>query len=438
VSIREERGLRTGDVVELEVEKGVYRGLGLARHQGQVVFVPRGLPGDRMRARVQSVASGYVRAEVEQMLASGEGHRASPCAFFPACGGCAYQHADYPVQLRVKEQVLRESLARAGVAWEGEVPVAGSPEVGWRTRASFHFDEGPEGWRLGLYAEASHRVVDLPQCLQVSDAMNRAQRALRGGLAEQPRWARRVRGVELAESGDGQGLVAALETEMSPDEAVGLASLADSVPWLTGLGAVAGPGRHRRFHLLRGEPYVETEVRGHRLRAHVGSFFQGNRFLLGGLVASVVDLTPRGGRVLDLCAGVGLFAVALAEGAEAVVGIELNPMAVDDARHNAQRAALPHVRFHQGDAAQGLTASRVTPDERIILDPPRTGAGPELVWAIAARRPAAVVYVSCDPPTLGRDLRAFAGEGYVPDAVRAFDLFPDTFHLETVVRLVPR
>jgi 23S rRNA (uracil1939-C5)-methyltransferase len=438
VSVREERGLRAGDVADVEVEKCVYRGLGLARHEGQVVFVPRGLPGDRMRARVQSVASGYVRAEMEQMLASGPGHRVSPCPSFPACGGCAYQHADDTVQLTIKEQVLRESLSRAGIVWDGEIPVAGSPERGWRTRASFHLADGPEGWRLGLFAEASHRVVDLPECLQISDAMNRTQRALRAALAEHPHWARRVRGVELAESADGKALVAALETDMTAAEAVAVSPLADAAPWLTGFGAVAGPGRHRRFHLLGGEPYVETDVRGRRLRSHVGSFFQANRFLLGDLVACVVELMPPGGRMLDLCAGVGLFALAVAEGAESVVGIELNPTAVDDARHNAQQAGLPQVRFHRGDAAQGLTSARVTPDERIILDPPRTGAGPELVWAIASRKPAAVVYVSCDPPTLGRDLRAFAGEGYVPDAIRAFDLFPDTFHVETVVRLVRR
>jgi 23S rRNA (uracil1939-C5)-methyltransferase len=437
VNSRDERGLRAGSVVEVVVEKGVYRGLGLARHEGQVVFVPRGLPGDRVRARVHSHTSGYVRAEAEELLAPGPGRRASPCPFFPACGGCSYQHLDYHAQLALKEQVLRESLSRAGAAWEGEIPLAGSPERGWRTRASFHLAEGPEGWRLGLYAEGTHRVVDLPYCLQVSEAMNRTQRGLLAALVERPHWVRRVREVDLAESGDGRRLVAALETAMAPAEAVSLASLADAVPWLTGFGVVAGHDRQRRFHLLRGEPYVENEAGGRRLRSHIGSFFQGNRFRLGDLVAAVVDLTPRGGTALDLYAGVGLFALALAEGADSVVGVELNLTAVNDARYNAEVGGLRNVRFHQRDALEGLSSVRVTPGERVILDPPRTGAGADLVRAIASRRPAAIVYVSCDPPTLGRDLKTFAGEGYVPDAVRAFDLFPDTFHLETVARLVP-
>jgi 23S rRNA (uracil1939-C5)-methyltransferase len=438
VTPRDGRGLRAGDVIEAAVEKGVYRGLGLARHEGQVVFIPGGLPGDRVRARVQSATSGYVKAEVEERLVPGPARRPSPCRFFPPCGGCAYQELDYPAQLALKEAILRESLSRAGVAWDGEIPMTGSPEQAWRTRASFHLAEGAEGWRLGLYVEGTHRVVDLPQCLQVSDAMNRTQRALLASLSEQPRWARRVRDVDLAESGDGTLLVAALGTGMAAAEAVSLAPLADAVPWLSGFGVVAGDGRHRRFHLLRGEPYVEHEVRGRRLRAHIGSFFQGNRFLLEGLVATVAELTPRGGTVLDLYAGVGLFALALAQGADAVAGVELNPVAVEDARHNAERAGLLHVRFLPGDAYDGLASWRVTPGERIVLDPPRTGAGADLVQAIAGRRPAAVVYVSCDPPTLGRDLKAFAAEGYSPDAMRALDLFPDTFHLETVVRLVPR
>ncbi|PYQ12654.1 MAG: hypothetical protein DMF80_17015 [Acidobacteria bacterium] len=435
---RDGRGLRAGDAVEVVVEKGVYRGLGLARHEGQVVFVPRALPGDRVRARVQSLTSGYARAEVEELLAPGPGRRTSPCPFFPPCGGCAYQHLDYAGQLTLKEQVLRESLARAGAPWEGDIPITGSPEQGWRTRASFHLASRPDGLRLGLYAEGSHRVVDLPRCLQVSEAMNGTQRALAAALAKRPDWARKVRGVELAESADGSRQVAALETEMDPAAAVALALLADAAPALTGFGVVAGQDRRRRFHLLRGEPYVEAEVRGRPLRSHIGSFFQGNRFLLESLATAVVDLTPRGGTVLDLYAGVGLFALALAEGADSVAGVELNPTAVEDARHNAERAGLGRVRFHQGEARQALLSSRPAPDERVILDPPRTGAGADVVQAIAARRPSVVVYVACDPPTLGRDLKTFAAAGYVPDAVRAFDLFPDTFHLETVVRLLSR
>lgn len=430
-------GLRPGERIEVAVEKGVYRGLGLARREGQVVFVPRGLPGDRLRVRVESVAPGYVRAGIEAVLEPGPGRRASPCPYVPRCGGCAYQELGYAEQLKLKEQVLRESLARAGVAWEGEVPVHGSPEEGWRMRSSFHLEEGEAGFRLGLREEGSHRVLDLGRCLQLSEAMNRALRALLAGLEKRAHLARRIRDVDVAESLDGQRLVACLESDLPQREAVGLASLADEVPWLTGLGIVVGQERRRRYVPLRGDPHVDATVLGIRLRSHVRSFFQANRFLVEPLAREVVGQVPPGGAVLDLYAGVGLFALPLAARAERVLGAETNPAAVEDATANARHAGLANVRMERGDVLERLTSWRVTPGERIVLDPPRTGAGPTVVEAIAARRPESVTYVSCDPPTLGRDLKAFAALHYRAISLAAFDLFPDTFHLEAVVRLLP-
>jgi tRNA/tmRNA/rRNA uracil-C5-methylase (TrmA/RlmC/RlmD family) len=429
--------VQPGDAIEVTVEKAVYRGLGLARHDGQVVFVPRGRPGDRLRVRVESVTPGYARAVTESVLAEGPAHRSPPCPLFTQCGGCAYQHVDYAAQLRLKEDILRESLTRAGVGWDRPIPLAASPEEGWRTRAAFHLQQAGGAWRLGLHAEGTHRVVDLERCLQVSPAMNRTQRALASALAEQPHWARRVAAIDLAEAGDGRQLVAALETEMAAGEAPALAALADATPWLTGLGAVAGPGKRRRYLPLRGEPYVETAVLGVRLRAHVRSFFQANRFLVEELARAVVEATPPGGPVLDLYAGVGLFAIALAGRAPSVRGVEIDPLAVEDAVHNAARAGAAHVRIETGDVRQGLASWRRQPGERVILDPPRTGAGAEVVRAVAGRKPETVVYVSCDPPTLGRDLRVFAAEGYRLDRLAGFDMFPDTHHLEAVAVLVP-
>jgi len=430
--------LKAGDVVELDIEKAVYRGLGLARHEGQVVFVPRAIPGDRVRARIESVTPGYVRALPEAVMRGAALRRASPCPLFTRCGGCAYQDVSYAEQLRLKEAILRESLSRAGVRWEGEIPLRASPEEGWRTRATLHLEEAQGALRLGLHEEGSHRVVDVEACLQLSPAMNRAARALRAALDERRSDARRIHDVELVESPDGAKLVICLETDLAVPQAVGLAPLADAVPGLTGLGAMAADGRGRRFLSLRGDPHVEAQVRGLRLRSHVRSFFQGHRFLLEDLVGEVVGLTPRGGAVLDLYAGVGLFALALAGQADEVLGAELDPFAVEDARANIEANQKTNVRVRQGDVQEALASWPATPGERIVLDPPRTGAGGPVVKAVAARRPEAVVYVSCDPPTLGRDLAAFAKHGYEPDTIRAFDLFPDTFHLEAIVRLTPR
>lgn len=427
-----------GDRLDLTIEKGVYRGLGMARHEGQVVFVPRGLPGDRVRARVETAERGYLRGVVETLREPGPDRRPAPCPHAARCGGCAYQELGYAAQLVLKERILRESLERAGVRWPEPIAVHGSPEEGWRMRCSFHLEEARDGrFRLGLHEEASHRVVDLDRCPQLSDAMNLALRGLLAGLEERPHLARRVRGVDVVESLDGRRLVACLDSTLPPSDAVGVAPVAERAPGLTGFGVMAGDEGRRRYLPLEGDPRVDAQVVGLRFRSHVRSFFQANRFLVEPLVRAVVDLVPAGGTVLDLYAGVGLFALPLAQRAAAVHGVELNPTAVEDAAGNTRAAGVENVRVRQGDVRAGLAGWRVETDERIVLDPPRTGAGPDVVGAIAARRPATVVYVSCDPPTLGRDLKAFAGSGYRLASLTAFDLFPDTFHVEAVAQLLP-
>jgi 23S rRNA (uracil1939-C5)-methyltransferase len=427
---------RVGDVLEVTVEKGVYRGQGLARHEGQVVLVPRALPGDRLRVRVSSTARGFLQATREQLLTPGPSRRPSPCAYVPLCGGCAYQELDYAAQLRLKEAILRESLQRAGAVWDGEIPLAASPEEGWRTRASLHFETRMGALLLGFREEGSRRVVEVESCLQLSPALNRAALAVRDALRSRPDLWPRVAGLDIAEGGDGQTLVAAIETGLSPKDAQRLGSVLADAPWLTGGGAMIGASDHRRYVSLRGTPYVRTTVLGQTLRSHLRSFFQANRFLVEPLVRAVTNAVPPGGTVLDLYAGVGLFAIAFAARGDAVRGVELNPLAVEDAATNLETAGLS-ARVDVGDVKEALASWSGGDHEHVVLDPPRTGAGPEVVRAVAARRPETVVYVSCDPPTLGRDLVTFREAGYRPAAVEAFDLFPNTFHLETVVRLLP-
>jgi len=310
------------------------------------------------------------------------------------------------VQLRVKESVLRESLGRAGAPWEGPVEVHASPERGWRMRASLHFSIGANGLELGLRQEGTRRVVDVLACLQLSERMNRAARAFRAALAETPALGPRLRGLDLLESPDGGALLASLETTLAPREAPPLVSLATRVPGLDGFGVATGP----RLQWLYGTPFVEASVLGVVLRARTRSFFQANRFLLEPLARTVVDLVPAGdGRVVDLYAGVGLFALPLAaRGEPHVLAVEWSSSAAEDARWAAHRNGLEGVRVVTGDVARALAEAGPGAEERIVLDPPRAGAGPEVVALVADRAPSSIVYVSCDPPTLGRDLAAFA------------------------------
>ncbi len=426
--------LGRGELVELVIEKGVYRGRGLGRLGGRIVFVPRAHPGDRVRARVREVHAGWAEAELVEVLAAAPARRAAPCPHASLCGGCAYQELDPAEQLRVKESVLRESLARAGVPHDGDIAIHASPEQGWRMRAGLHFEVARNGsLLLGLRQEGSRRVVDVRSCLQLSSRMNEAARALRAALAGRTALVRQLRGLDLLESPEGDALVASLETTLRPHDARGLVELGRDSPLLTGLGVRCG----ERLLWLHGAPHVEARVLGLTLRTHVQSFFQGNRYLLETLAREVCDLVPReGGPILDLYSGVGLFALPLAARDQGdVIAVELGRRAADDARANAERAGLARVRVVTEDVARALSALPRAPGERILLDPPRTGAGPEVVDLLVDREPSSIVYVSCDPPTLGRDLARLAASGYRADRMALFDLFPDTFHMETVVRL---
>jgi hypothetical protein len=277
--------------------------------------------------------------------------------------------------------------------------------------------------------------VDIEACLQLSDGMNRTLREVHASLARRPETWSRLRGIDVLESPDEHVRVAALATTLAPPDAPGLAFVGREVPGLAGFGVDTGRGR---LQWLAGAPRVEATVQSLPMRVHVRSFFQANRFLYEPLAQAVLDLLPEGGRALDLYAGVGLFAVPLAsrDGGE-VLAVERAPSAADDARANARRHRLDGLRVLRRDVRDALASTRPEPGERVVIDPPRTGLERDVVELVAARRPKAVVYVSCDPPTLGRDLARFGALGLRPDTVQVFDLFPDTFHLETVVRLLP-
>lgn len=341
--------LRVGQTVEADVVKAVYRGRGLARVGGRVVFVPRAHAGDRVRARVREVRPGWAEAVLEEVLTPAPGRRPSPCPYVPRCGGCAYQDLEYEDQLRAKEGILRESLARAGAPWEGPIVVHPSPELGWRLRASLHFASDGEQLRLGLRQEGTRRVVDVERCLQLSEGMNESLVGLRRALDGLGRRARKLEGVDLLESPEGRARVAAVSTALGAHQAPDLARAARAVPGLTGFGVVAG----RRLHWLHGSPFVEIPVLSLALRVHVGSFFQANRYLVEPLARTVVELLSGPGRVLDLYAGVGLFALPLAarDGGE-VVAVERASRAARDATANVRRHRLGGVRVVQQDVGR--------------------------------------------------------------------------------------
>lgn len=424
--------MKAGDRLSLQVEKGVYRGRGLARSGGRVVFLAGALPGDRVRARVDKVKRDFAEAVVEAVEEPGPARREPPCAHAGRCGGCAYQPLGYEAQLALKRDVLTESLSRARVPLDGvELAVTGSPEQGWRWRARLHVEW--EGARpvLGFREEGGHALVDIERCPQLTPGLAQLADDLRRALAQDAAGLRVVEELRLGEGGDGASRAAVLNVHRALDPQSG-ARLAARVPATTGLGW-QGAGAGAPFVRVAGEPYLFTPRPRGLLRSHVLSFFQGNRALLDVLEEKALAPLAGARRVLELYSGVGLFTAPLAARADHVRAVEGAPWAAADARHNL--AAFDHVQVLEAAVEHDAPEWARGRFDGVLLDPPRSGAGPEVVDAVARARVARVAYVSCDPTTLARDLARLRGHGFVLRSLQLLDLFPDSFHLETVAGL---
>jgi 23S rRNA (uracil1939-C5)-methyltransferase len=430
--------LSPGDVVPLAIEKAVAGGWMLARHAGQVVLVGGAIPGERVSARVERVRKGlaYARAmTIEQASRA----RREPGGD-PLCGGCLYAHVAYPEQLVLKAAVISDAFERIGrIPLRAPVAVASSPEEGYRMRARLHIRDG----RAGFFREGTHEVCDARATRQLSPATCDVVDRVAAGLRALHLHA--IRGLEISENSEGSERVVHLEAA-SPVESRSLANLADG-DGLTGLtlgrpGASEGPpssgpaGDIAAAQTVQGSPYVADVVSigdaAFTLRRHVLSFFQGNRYLLGDLVAHVTSQAAPSARVVDLYAGVGLFALACAVARGATVqAVEGDRIAALDLDANARAAAGASIETFHGPVEALVKRVGRAPD-LLIVDPPRSGLSPAALDGATALRARRIVYVSCDAATLARDARRLIDARYSLDRLDAFDLFPNTPHVETV------
>jgi 23S rRNA (uracil1939-C5)-methyltransferase len=378
-----------------------------------------------VRARVTKAAKGLLYAEVAEVLTPSPDRRDAPPDW--RCGGHVLAHIAYDRQLRLKGDVLQETLARiGGIRLAAPPPVVGSPERGYRMRARLRLGEG----RLGYFREGSHELCDPSVTGQLLPATEQWLRAVSAPLARVPG----VLSLELIENVAGDERAAHLETRGETSAEV-LAMLQEAGP-LAGLSAQSPGGPARDvigvaavsdvLHGLEDDPTTAF-----RLRRHVRAFFQSNRYLLTRLVRDVMAVVPPG-PVLELYAGVGLFGVSLAsKGFEAVTMVEGDPVGAADLTDNAApfggrvRVVRESVESHVGRA-------RVDAGTTLLIDPPRTGVSKVARAGIVALRPARIVYVSCDVATLARDARAFLEAGYTLEHLHGLDMFPNTAHVESV------
>ena len=404
------------------IEKPVAGGRMIARHEGQIVFVAGAIPGERVRARVERVAKQFAFANTVDVLEPSADRRSTDADW--ACAGSFYAHVSYNRQLRLKSEVIEDAFARiAKMPLAAPATVMASQEEGYRMRARLHV----KGGVLGFFREGTHELCNAAETKQLLpqtiDVLERVQNALRGT---------RVTSYEISENAPATERAMLLELEPS--------ATAPHVEPIDGLSGLMFVDQQRGpLTVSNGSPYVTDHIGissgSVALTHHVESFFQGNRYLLAQLVARVLAQVPHG-TVTDLYAGVGLFAIPLAaQGHRHVAAIEGDRSSSRDLESNAEPyGAAIHV--HHLSVESYLQRRGVQSPDTLVLDPPRTGMSREAMSGILGLKVPRVVYVSCDPPTLARDVRRFSEVGYRLEHIEAFDLFPNTAHVETVAVLI--
>jgi 23S rRNA (uracil1939-C5)-methyltransferase len=390
---------------EVRVEKLVYGGDGLARLDGRVVFAPFVLPGERIRARAEQEKPGMVRARMLEVLEAASDRVVAPCPVFARCGGCHYQHAPYEYQLATKRSILVEELKRLGkIEAPADIPVIGSEPFGYRNRVQLAVEETRIGYREGR----SHKLCPVGECPVSSPKINQAIAAL-NRMSRDGRWPKFMRALEIF-TDERRVQINVLETDR--------------------------PVARRFFDWCGME--IEGMVEGaldyeSRFRVSSNSFFQVNRFLLDQLVGVALG-DAAGETAADLYAGVGLLSVPLAQRFRDVTAVESGAGAVRDLQFNAERSGLANLRATQQTAEEHLAKLEKAPDF-MVLDPPRAGLGKAVVKRLGELQPRQLVIVACDPATLARDLAGLLASGYKIERMTLVDLFPQTYHLETVVGL---
>ena len=380
--------------LEVEVERILPGGMGLAHAGGKTIFVSLAAPGDRVRVRIDREQGNLLFASIVEIITPSPVRIEPPCPYFGRCGGCDFQQLTYEAQLAAKADIIRDCLHRiARLENVSEIVVTPSPDT-WRYRMRATWQIDRELRTIGYYERGSRRVCDVADCAVLKPELQETLERVRG-----------------------------TEWQQFP-------------PNLKHLDAVAGENG-----VSLSPPFAEFDtnelsltVGGEIYRYNAEAFFQINPSLLGSLVEYAIG-GASGETVLDLYCGVGLFTLPLARQFEKVIGVEANTTATRFARRNLQLAGLTNAQVITATVTDWFRSGPIEDVDFVLLDPPRAGAESAVIKGMLDLHPKEISYVSCDPATLARDLKKLLAGGYVIESIAGFDLFPQTHHVETVVRL---
>jgi 23S rRNA (uracil1939-C5)-methyltransferase len=439
----------------LTVEKMIYGGDGLARlpaddrGRGKAVFLPFVLGGEKIEASITEQKPGFARAKADEILAASTNRVEAACPYFTACGGCQYQHASYEHQLEVKKEILRETLRRtAKLELSEEIEVHASPPWNYRNRSRLQVQVSPT-FTAGYFKLASHDLLAVEECPISSPLINRGiamlWRSGRAGKVPQG-----VREVEFFSNADDTQLLLELWCAAEARRALVRAWAEDlraALPEIAGVTAFreSSPGATPEKLISDGADYLTYQTQRSAYRVSAGSFFQTNRYLTDELVR-IITQGQSGELALDLYAGVGLFSTALACDFHHVVSVESSQTSSGDLSYNepsngkAVQATTEQYLAraeNSGRVGKGAVLPHISqkPDLAVV-DPPRSGLGEPVARLLTNLGAPRVIYVSCDPATLARDLVPLLAGGYHVEQIHLVDLFPQTYHLESVVHLM--
>jgi len=385
---------KIGDIINVSVKKIVPRGYGIAFVEKLTVFVPLSVPGDDLTVRIREIKKRTAFAEIVEVKSGGPRRIDAPCEYFGRCGGCDFQQLTYRAQLDAKLGIIRDCLHRiAKIATDIDIRMIPSPkEFGYRSRARWHIDR--ERKSMGFYARDSHNVVDILSCPILTPGLQSSLDYLRESMDWESVFDDRTE-IEAATGDDGRVSIYSTGEES--------AALSFS---------------------LDGDVYNFSAE----------SFFQANKFVVGELIKAAIE-GASGETAFDLYSGVGLFALPLARQFGSVLAVEGNAGSANFAEQNIANAGLKNVEVVRQNVRYFLRETARPRPDLVLIDPPRSGTEIEVITAIARLASSQISYVSCEPSILARDLRILIDAGYAINSITALDMFPQTHHVETVVRL---
>ena len=403
----------TKEQILVEVTTPVYGGECIGRlPDGRAVFVPYTLPGEQVRVELVEEKRGFARARLVEVVRPSANRITPRCAHYAVCGGCHYQHADYATQLRIKGAVVRDQLERiGGIANPPVAEVAPSPAA-WNYRNTVQFHLTPDG-KIGYQGWGTHRVVPISECHLPEEALNQIWPQL--DLEPLPG----IERIELRLGTDDEALLALESSDLAAPEF--------SVDFPLSAVHLSPAGKL----ILAGDDYLLMKIRGRVFKVSAESFFQVNTAQAEAMVSHVLELLPLDDKktVLDIYSGVGLFSAFIAPRVKRCIGVEMSESACDDYAVNLDE--FDNVELYVGAAEEILPGLNLRPDI-VVVDPPRAGIERTALDAIIHLQPQTLVYVSCDPATLARDVKRLVAGGYSLQQVTPFDLFPQTYHVECI------